>query len=152
MISSRKVVYPKWLLCVSLHIAKLVSTAPNNKLAKPLSWSCSEMLHVIPKSLVCMRYFTTRLSTSIRLAFCRPRWLESTLRWLHDKVAFTHLKSCFHWHFMCPWILKSESSHHSFNIRCCTTLATSFFTIPYVRDPKESVHLPFSSDRPSSYM
>jgi hypothetical protein len=34
-------------------MAKLASAAANKTLAKPLSLSCSEMLHVILKSLAC---------------------------------------------------------------------------------------------------
>ena len=76
----RNVVYPKWLLCVSLHITILTSTSPNNTFTKTLSLSCSEMFHVIPKSFVCMRYFMTHLVADISLAFGRLRCLESTLR------------------------------------------------------------------------
>lgn len=45
----------------------------NKTLAKPFSLSCLDMLHVIPKCLVCNKFFTIRAVAPIRLAFVRLR-------------------------------------------------------------------------------
>ena len=60
-----------------------VATVARVKRKVPLSLSCSEMLHVILKSLVCTKYFTIRLAEAMSLAFGRLNSLDSTLKAYH---------------------------------------------------------------------